>query len=125
MSALFDVVDYPASPAPHACAGADICQVCQLTRTGTQAKNAGTQRVKRDEGWWAEAAQWINTQPLGVRFTADDLVESIGLPHGTGNQVGACVRAWAASDRITPVGYAEATRQSSHGRVLRIWQVVA
>lgn len=121
---LFDLVDYPASPAPHACGG-PYCRVCELTRTGTEAKNKGTQSVSRDEGWWAEAAQWLNTQPLYLTFTADDLVNAIGLPHGTGNQVGACIRAWAASDRISPSGYKAASRKSSHGRVLRVWQVIA
>lgn len=122
MSALFDAVDYPASPAPHGCAGS-ACQVCELTRTGRAAKHAGTTRTKHDHGWWAEAARWLGTQPIGLRFTADDLTEAVGLPHGSANQVGACIRTWAVQDRITPVGYQEATRQSSHGRVLRIWQV--
>jgi hypothetical protein len=122
MTALFDAVDYPATPAPHACSG-DVCQVCQLTRTSAAAKTLGTLKPKRDHGWWAEATRWLDRQPLGLRFTADDLVDAIGLPHGTSNQVGAAIRTWAVQDLIDPVGYTEATRHSSHGRVLRIWQV--
>lgn len=124
MTALFEPVDYPASPAPHACSGAS-CQVCELTRTSAEAKNLGTSKPKRDPQWWHAAAQWIETQPLGRQFTADDLVEAIGLPHGSGNQVGAQIRTWAVQDRTEPIGYVEATRQSSHGRVLRVWQVIA
>lgn len=121
---LFDLVDYPATPAPHACGG-PYCRVCELTRTGEQAKDKGTKAVSKDPAWWHEAAQWLNTQPLGITFTADDLTNAIGLPHGTGNQVGACIRSWAAADRITPAGYETAARKSSHGRVLRVWQVIA
>lgn len=124
MTALFDLADYPASPAPHACGGPH-CQVCNLTRTSGEAKAAGTKKVNRDDGWWAEAHAWLELQPLGLTFTADDLVDAIGLPHGSTNQVGAIIRAWAVQDQINPVGYAEARRQSSHGRVLRIWQVIA
>ena len=122
MTALFDAVDYPATPAPHACSG-DVCQVCQLTRTSAAAKTLGTLKPKRDHGWWAEATRWLDRQLVGVRFTADDLVDAVGLPHGTSNQVGAIIRTWAVQDLIDPVGYTEATRHSSHGRVLRIWQV--
>jgi hypothetical protein len=122
MTALFEPVDYPASPAPHACAGY-VCQVCELTRTSSAAKELGTSKPRRDHGWWAEATRWIDRQPVGLRFTADDLIDAIGLPHGSPNQVGAIIRTWAVQDITEPVGYAEATRQSSHGRVLRIWQV--
>lgn len=122
MTALFDAVDYPASPAPHACAG-HVCQVCELTRTSSAAKDLGTSRPKRDHAWWTEAARWLDRQPIGLEFTADDLVESVGLPHGSPNQVGAIVRTWAVSDLIAPVGYTEAKRHTSHGRVLRIWRV--
>lgn len=121
---LFDLVDYPATPAPHACGG-PYCQVCALTRTGAEAKDKGTKKVSRDEGWWAEAAHWLNERDLYSTFTADDLVADIYLPEGSPNQVGACIRAWAASDRIRPSGYKAANRKSSHGRVLRVWQVIA
>jgi len=124
MTALFEPVDYPASPAPHGCGG-DACQVCELTRTSAQAKTAGTARVKRDPVWRDQAARWINEQPIGRRFTADDLTDAIGLPHGSANQVGAQIRTWGVQDRTKPIGYAEAQRHSSHGRVLRIWQVIA
>lgn len=122
MTALFDAVDYPASPAPHACAGS-ACQVCELTRTSADAKHLGTTRTRRDPAWWAEATRWLDRQPVGLTFTADDLTQAVGLPDGSSNQVGAIVRTWAVQDLIEPIGYTESTRLSNHGRVLRIWQV--
>jgi hypothetical protein len=124
VTALFEPVDYPATPAPHACAGS-VCQVCELTRTSEQAKRVGTSKAKKDAAWWDQAARWIGQQPLGRRFTADDLIDAVGLPHGSPNQVGAQIRTWAVQDKTEPVGYAEAKRHSSHGRVLRVWQVIA
>lgn len=99
--------------------------MCELTRTSNQAKRLGTSKPTRDPAWWNEAARWINEQPIGTRFTADDLIDAIGMPHGSANQVGAQIRTWGVQDRTEPVGYSEARRHSSHGRVLRVWQVIA
>lgn len=119
---LFDLVDYPATPAKHACAG-DTCQVCALTRTSAAAKNLGTTKPKKDPAWADEAARYLRALEPWDTFTADDLIREIGLPDGTPNQVGACIRAWAVEGRIQPSGYTAANRKSSHGRVLRVWQV--
>ena len=119
MSALFDLTDY--EEPTHACAG-DACQVCQNARTPREAKNLGTSRPTRDPRWWEEARQFITQLGSGATFTADDLVALIGLPDGSSNQVGACVRSWAASDLTTPAGYVESTRKSNHGRVVRVWR---
>jgi len=119
MSALFDLTDY--QEPTHACAG-DACQVCANARTPIEAKNLGTSRPKRDPRWWAEAREFITQLSSGATFTADDLVALIGLPDGSPNQVGACVRSWAASDLTTPAGYVESTRKSNHGRVVRVWR---
>lgn len=119
MSALFDLVDYQ-TPA-HGCAG-DVCQVCALTRDGKEAKTRGTTRTTKDARWWVEAGRFLKALAPGALFTADDLVQLIGLPDGSPNQVGACVRAWAAGDHIKAHGFEESTRKSNHGRVVRVWR---
>ena len=119
MTALFDVVDYQTPT--HGCAG-DVCQVCELARTPADAKTLGTARPKKDNRWWTEAGRFINQLGVGALFTADDLVELIGLPDGSPNQVGACVRAWAAGDLILAHGFEESTRKSNHGRIVRVWR---
>ena len=113
MSALFDLTDY--QEPTHACAG-DVCQVCAATR------NAPNTGVKKDPRWWTEAGRFLHTLAPGALFTADDLVDLIGLPDGSPNQVGACVRAWAAGDHINAHGYTESKRPSNHGRVVRVWR---
>lgn len=121
MTALFDLIDYPEQPI-HGCAGPS-CQVC-ATRNGTAAKKHGTKIVKRDEEWWQRANGWFHMLDPRTQFTADDLVEAVGLPVGSPNQVGACVRTWAARDLTKPVGVREARRKESHGRLVRIWEVM-
>ena len=115
----FDLLDY--LPPAHDCAG-KTCTVCEITRNGIEAKEVGTAKVVRDPRWWHEANEFINTLAPGARFTADDLVELIGLPDGSPNQVGACVRTWAAQDRILANGYEVSRRKSNHGRVVRLWR---
>jgi hypothetical protein len=107
----------------HAHTGPD-CVFC-ATRNGPAAKAAGTAAVTRDLAWWEEADRWLELQPIGDTFTADDLVSVIGKPVGSPNQIGARLRSWAGQDAIAHVGFAEATRRESHGRVVRIWQVMA
>ena len=119
MTALFDLADYQTPT--HGCAG-DSCQVCQLVRDGQQAKRLGTSKPKKDARWWVEAGRFLNTLAPGALFTADDLVDVIGLPDGSPNQVGACVRAWAAGDHIVAHGYEESKRKSNHGRIVRVWK---
>jgi hypothetical protein len=113
MTALFDLSDY--QEPTHACAG-DVCQVCATTR------NAPNTGVKKDPRWWTEAGQFLHNLSPGDTFTADDLVHWIGLPDGNPNQVGACVRAWAAADQIIHSGFKASKRPSNHGRVLRVWR---
>lgn len=112
---LFDICDYDTPTTTHACAG-DVCQVCALTR------NAPNTGVRKDSRWWTEAGRFLHTLAPGALFTADDLVDLIGLPDGNPNQVGACVRAWAAGDHIVHHGFTASTRASNHGRVLRMWR---
>ena len=115
----FDLLDF--LPPAHDC-DEKTCQVCDLTRNGYEAKLNGTGKVKRDPRWWHEANEFLDTLAAGALFTADDLVELIGLPDGSSNQVGACVRTWAAQDRTLPNGYETSRRHSNHGRVVRIWR---
>lgn len=116
---LFDLVDTPADT--HAHTGED-CVFC-ATRTGTSAKIAATQAVTRDHAWWADATRWLGQHTAGYRFTADDLIAAIGKPTGSTNQIGARLRSWAMTEMVNPVGFTEAERPESHGRVLRVWEV--
>lgn len=123
MTALWDEPTTPTVPL-HACAGS-VCQVCAGSRNGNDAKDRGTKAVNRDPEWVHRAEEWLEVQHAGANFTADDVVCDLGKPQGSPNQIGALLRAWAARGHIRPVGFAEAYRKESHGRVLRIWEVIA
>lgn len=106
----------------HAHTG-DGCVFC-ATRTGIGAKLAAIKAVTRDPAWWAEADRWLELQPIGDQFTADDLIACIGKPMGSANQIGARLRSWASAGAIVRTGYTEATRKESHGRAVAVWAVV-
>lgn len=101
----------------------DPCLWCDTTRTGTDAATQGTAAVHRDLPWWQEADLWLELQPIGSLFTADDLVDCVGMPQGSSNQIGARIRGWARQRAIAPHGYTQATRKASHARVVRVWEV--
>ena len=55
-------------------------------------------------------------------FTADDLVDAIGLPVGSSNQVGAFFHWLSKACIITFHGYTTSKRKSNHGRLIREWE---
>lgn len=60
----------------------------------------------------------------GAPFTADDLVERVGLPDtGTNrnNAVGALFAGASRRGVITRAGYRSSTRVSGHGRIVAVW----
>lgn len=76
-----------------------------------------------DKDWATKATTWIHARPDGYQFTADDLISDIGLPEWIStNAIGALFSKMAKQHVITAIGYTRATRMSSHGRVLRIWE---
>lgn len=56
----------------------------------------------------------------GETFSADDLVEEVGLPPRP-NMLGALFLHAAKADRINAVGFAPSTRPAARGRVQRTW----
>lgn len=63
-----------------------------------------------------------------VQITADDVIESCGLPalvdgQHTNNGVGALFSAFAKKGYIRPVGYGQSDRVTNHARVLRLWRI--
>lgn len=78
---------------------------------------------------WAERAKTTIQQlaSTGENFTADDIIQRVGLPTrylgmNANNAVGAAVSASARRKEIKRVGFTTANRASSHGRVLSIWR---
>ena len=97
----------------HTCAG-PWCRYCE-TRTGHAAADAAIEATVTDPEWTMRAVDWL---------TADELVRDIGLPVGSGNQVGALFRKWHKAQVIWPVGMTTSGRASNHGRIIREWKTL-
>ena len=106
----------------HKCR-APWCRYCG-GRTGIEAKKAAVKAVRdaTDEEWDDRAQQWIIELGRGRMFTADDLVDAIGLPVGSSNQVGAFFHWLSKAGIITFHGYTTSKRKSNHGRLIREWE---
>jgi len=78
--------------------------------------------------WKQKALDWMSYLESGDTFTADSLVQAIGLPtyedeRPNNNGVGGFFSQLAKSKVIVPVGYTTSERVTNHNRVLRIWRV--
>lgn len=109
---LFDVA------ADHGCIGRG-CRRCDPQPIGPSIVDTVT-----DPEWTMRAVDWLNKLGPYVVITADELVRDIGLPVGSGNQVGALFRKWHKAQIIWPVGMTTSGRASNHGRIIREWKTL-
>lgn len=88
-------------------------------------------RARRDEGaatvaantpsWQEEARQAIGyLAAQGEPFSADDLVELVGMPPHP-NSLGAAFVSSSRRGAIRALGYTQGRRPESHARVQRLW----
>lgn len=103
------------------------CPFCR--RMGLHLKEQGQAiaLAALDEEWEERALSRMRyLAHLEDPFTAEDLIESVGLPHESSpnrnNAVGALFTRLARKGIIKRVGYTSATRPESHGRVIALWQ---
>lgn len=77
--------------------------------------------------WKTRAGDWLDEQPEGLLFTADDLVAAIGLPDSgvaRNNAVGAWISAQSQAGRIEFSGeFRKSRRVEGHGNLQRLWRV--
>lgn len=99
-------------------------------RAAELAGDAGMARALRAERvarWREQADQWLDAQPYGTLFTADDLVAAVGLPdsgQGRNNVVGAWVGSQARRGLIEFTGrMGKSRRVEGHGNLQRLWRV--
>lgn len=120
MDALFDTIgEVRADRPPHNCGGAH-CSFCRYL-DHVEAK-AMFPRSTSDSAWVRAANHWRISLERGTRFTADDLVQAIGHPVGSANQIGALFRSWDDMEVILCVGSKRSERESNHGRKVYIWE---
>lgn len=84
--------------------------------------------LRAKQGWHALADAWFATVRIGETFTADSLIEAVGLPADSAtnanNAVGAFIGSLARSKPalVRAIGYDTSKRAESHARVVRVWQ---
>jgi hypothetical protein len=82
------------------------------------------------DDWKIKARQWVMDLPPGDLFTADTLVEFVGLPTESdlfarcNNAVGGLLAGLSRKDFIRTAGITTSDRVSNHGRILRVWERV-
>jgi hypothetical protein len=91
---------------------------------GLSLKAKGQARaIRKADDWHDMALEWL-TEALGD-FSADDLVEAIGLPNAVAtnrnNAVGAAFTSARRLGLIRRVGWIQSRRAESHGRVVALW----
>jgi hypothetical protein len=91
------------------------CSFCNMP-----AEQIDSINLNANQEYLIKASAWISQQPAGFIFTADDMAEAVGAPPSTGI-TGSIFRAGQRTKIISSCGYTEATRKSSHSRIIRKW----
>ena len=118
---LFDSIgDIQLDRPGHNCTG-QLCTYCErFDREDVQVL------AEIDKSWRIQATIFRKSLAIGGLFSADLLIEAIGLPDGHPNQIGALFRSWASMGVITSMGnFVVSTRESNNGRSIRMWKRTA
>lgn len=91
---------------------------------GLSLKAKGQARaISKADDWHELALEWLGD--ASGDFSADDLVEAIGLPNAVAtnrnNAVGAAFTSARRLGLIRRVGWIQSRRAESHGRVVALW----
>lgn len=94
---------------------------------GLSMKECGQASALRGaEDWHEMALNWL--QGAYTDFSADDLIEAIGLPNAVAtnrnNAVGAFFTSARKAGLIRSVGWVRSRRPESHGRVIALWKCI-
>lgn len=89
------------------------------------------ERAQRVQAWKDDANRfllYLHTKARGITFSADDLIEAVGLPDigpNRNNVIGAWFNAMAKAGRIENTGKRrKSTRPEGHGRRIDVWRVL-
>lgn len=79
------------------------------------------------QAYFDQAMAWIARQPLGTRFSSDDMVACVGVPRDdtgarSNNCVGAAISAAVKAELIRHVDWVPPRNARSHGNHLRLWE---
>ena len=106
----------------HGAYAPKYCAICR--HQGIMGKAEGITIAKESQlNWHDEAVICIRQMArTGKPFTAEDVVNEIGAPGGSGKVIGAAFNTVARSGMIWRCGERPADRKSSHRRMLAVWR---
>lgn len=106
----------------HGASAPKYCAICR--HQGIMGKAEGITIAKESQlNWHNEAVTCIRQMArTGRPFTAEDVVNEIGSPGGSGKVIGAAFNTVAKSYMIWRCGERPADRKSSHRRMLAVWR---
>lgn len=101
-----------------------VCGWCSQNQEGTTLTRVIESSTK-DMEWLERATQWRRSLNLHSRVTADDLVDAIGLPVGSPNQIGSLFHTWNKKGYLRFIRTVRASRKSRNSGAQREWEVLA
>jgi hypothetical protein len=106
----------------HGAVAPKYCAICR--HQGVTGKAEGITLAKDSQlNWHNEAVICIRQMArTGKPFSAEDVVNEIGAPTGSGKVIGAAFNTVARSGMIWRCGERPADRKSSHRRMLAVWR---
>lgn len=106
----------------HGATSARFCAICR--HQAIELMVEGITIAKESQlNWHNEAVICIRQMArTGKPFTAEDVVNEIGAPTGSGKVIGAAFNTVARSGMIWRCGERPADRKTSHRRMLAVWR---
>jgi hypothetical protein len=115
--------ELPQDVDPHGYPTVAGCPICRR-QSAASLRDQGMAQTTEAQPEWAEVA-WralMDLSRTGKPFTAEDLVDVVGMPPTSGKAIGAVFNKAAKRGIIRKVGERPTTRVSSHLRSLAVWQ---
>jgi len=106
----------------HGASAPKYCAICR--HQGITGRDEGIiMAIEAQYNWHDEAVKTIKQLArTGIPFTAEDVVDEIGAPQGSGKVIGAAFHTVSQTRMIWRCGERPASRKTSHRRMLAVWR---
>jgi hypothetical protein len=90
---------------------------------GEQAKATGCAKVAANNESYCDRFHAVAADILACQgqVTSDAVVAVAGMPEGHPSAIGAAMRSFAKSHKLSVAGYTKSTRKSCHAAIIAIW----
>ena len=106
----------------HGATSPKYCAICR--HQGITGRDEGITIAREAQSNWHELAVYTIKAfaRTGRPFTAEDVVDEIGAPQGSGKVIGAAFHTVSQTRMIWRCGERPADRKTSHRRMLAVWR---